>query len=60
MFNETSLPDKKEFYSNLSIEDMIDSDFKNNMSHMLGKRIRGGMCHAIHQHAKANNKYMKD
>ena len=22
--------------------------------------IRGGICHAIHRHAKANNKYIKD
>ena len=26
---------------------------------MVEKRIRGGICNAIH-HAKANNKYMKD
>ena len=26
----------------------------------LEKGIRGGICHAIHQFAKANNKYMKD
>ena len=24
------------------------------------KGIRGGICHSIYQHAKANNKYMKD
>ena len=24
------------------------------------KGIIGGICHAIHQYAKANNKYMKD
>ena len=24
------------------------------------KRVRGGICHAIHEYAKANNKYMKD
>ena len=24
------------------------------------KGIRGGICHAIHRNAKANNKYMKD
>ena len=26
---------------------------------MVEKGIRGEMCHAIHQHAKANNRYMK-
>ena len=26
-FNETSLPEKKEFYSNLNIEDITDADF---------------------------------
>ena len=26
---------------------------------ILEKGIRDGICHAIHQHAKANNKYMK-
>ena len=24
------------------------------------KGIKSGICHAIHQYAKANNKYMKD
>ena len=27
---------------------------------MLEKRIRGGICHAIHRYAKGNDKYMKD
>ena len=27
---------------------------------MVGKGIRGGICHAIHRCAKTNNKYMKD
>ena len=27
---------------------------------MVEKRIRGGICHAIHQYAKANKKYAKD
>ena len=27
---------------------------------MIEKCIRGGICHAIHQYAKANNKHMKD
>ena len=26
---------------------------------MVGKEIRGGICHAIHQYAKVNNKYLK-
>ena len=27
---------------------------------MVEKAIRGGICHAIHQYVKANDKYMKD
>ena len=27
---------------------------------MVEKDIRGGICHAIYQYAKANNKYMKN
>ena len=27
---------------------------------MVEKDVRGGICHAIHRHAKTNNKYMKD
>ena len=27
---------------------------------MIEKGIRGGICHAVYQHAKANDKYMKD
>ena len=27
---------------------------------MVEEGIRGGICHAIHRYAKANNKYMKD
>ena len=26
---------------------------------VVGKGIRGGICHSIYQYAKANNKYMK-
>ena len=32
----------------------------NNTLKMVEKGIRGGMCHAIHKYAKANNKYMND
>ena len=27
---------------------------------LVEKGIRGGICHAIHRYAKANNKYIKD
>ena len=27
---------------------------------MVEKGIRGGICHAIHRHATANNRYMKE
>ena len=27
---------------------------------MVEKEIRGGICHAIHRYAKANNKYIKN
>ena len=27
---------------------------------MIEKGINGGICHAIHQYVKGNNKYMKD
>ena len=32
----------------------------NDMLIMVGKRIRGGLCHEIHWDAKAKYKYMKD
>ena len=27
---------------------------------MIEEGIRGGICHAVHRYAKANNEYMKD
>ena len=66
-FNETLLPDKETFYSNLNIEDITDVDYKHakivfknliNKNLRVEKGIRGGICHAIHRYAKANNKYM--
>ena len=134
-FNETSLPNKKDFYSNLNMENIDDIDYSygNNvfkrfklknlgeyhdlyiqsdtllladvfqnfrntclkvyeldpahflslpglawqaclkktsielelltdydMLLMVEEGIRGGICHSIHRHAKANNKYMKN
>ena len=134
-FNETSLPSKESFYSNLNMEDIDDIDYRhgnnvfnkfklNNLGYyhdlyvqsdtllladmfenfrgmclkeyeldpahflllsglawqaclkktnielelltdyemllMVEEGIRGGICHSIHRHAKANNKYMKN
>ena len=134
-FNETSLPSKESFYSNLNMENIGDIDYRhgNNVSNkfklknlgechdlyvqsdtslladvfenfrntclkvyeldpahflslpglawqaclkktsvelelltdydmllMVEEGIRGGICHSIHRHAKANNKYMKN
>ena len=134
-FNETSLPDKESFYSNLNLESITDEGYVhaqkvwkvfkiknlgeyhdlyvqsdtlllvdvyenfrercidtyeidpahflsapglawqaclkkikvklelltgNDMLMMFEKGTRGGMCHAIYRHAKANNKYMKN
>ena len=33
---------------------------KNDILFMVEKGIRGGICHAIHRYAKANNKYIKN
>ena len=99
-FNETSLPNKEYFYSNLNMENIDDvfENFRNmcievyeldpahflslpglawqaclkktniklelstdcDMLLMVEEGIRGGICHSIHRHAKANNKYMKN
>ena len=37
----------------------LDSLTDINMLLMVEKRIRGGICEAIHRYARANNKYMK-
>ena len=42
--------------SRVELELITDFD----MLLMVEEGIRGGMCHAIHRYAKANNKYMKD
>ena len=40
----------------IKLELLTDAD----MLLMVQKRIRAGICHAIHRYAKANNKYMKN
>ena len=42
--------------TNVKLELLFDYD----MLLMVEEEIRGGICHAIHRHAKTNNKYMKN
>ena len=42
--------------TNIKLELLTDYD----MLLMVEEEIRGGICHSIHRHAKANNKYMKN
>ena len=42
--------------TNVKLELLTDYD----MLLMVEEGIRGGICHAIHRHAKANNEYMKN
>ena len=42
--------------TNIKLELLTDYD----MLLMVEEGIRGGICHSIHRHARANNKYMKN
>ena len=42
--------------TDIKLELLTDPD----MLLMVKEDIRGGMCHAVHRYAKANNKYMKN
>ena len=42
--------------ANVKLELFTDYD----MILMVEEGIRGGICHSIHRHGKANNKYMKN
>ena len=42
--------------TNIKLELLTDYD----MLLMVEEGIRGGICHSIHRHAKANNKYVKN
>ena len=42
--------------TNIKLELLTDYD----MLIMVEEGIRGGICHSIHRHARANNKYMKN
>ena len=56
-FDEKALPDKKDFYSCLNMENVTDIDYRVRITE---KGVRWGVCQVSHGYAKANNKYMKN
>ena len=51
--------DPVHFLSTPELEVELELITNPDMLLMVEEGIRGGMCHAIHRYAKANNKYMK-
>ena len=45
-------------FKNTGVELELLTDY--DMLLMIEEGIRGGICHAVHRYAKANNRYMKD
>ena len=41
-------------------EKLVFKCFNALMLLMVEEGVRGGICHSIHKHARANNKYMKN
>ena len=48
-FNETTLPEKKEFYSNLNIDNITDADYMHAKRVCKDFQIKNlGQCHDLH------------
>ena len=69
MFLDIHEPDLAKFLSTLGLawqaaskKTKVKLDLSTDIDRLLmvEKGIRKGICHSIHQYAKANNKYMKD
>ena len=59
-FNETSLPDKKDFYSNLNMEDITDVDYKHAKQMWKNFEIKNlGYYHDLHVQSNTLLMYLK-